>query len=273
MKHRKILAAMLCGTILLAGCGESTGDSGDSQSVSADILSAEESSPTIESEASTSSQSTTSSTVSTPPKVEPKVPRATFNQNAIMVDSENMTMTVPFTTDIPFESGVQYYLQIYFADSANGNYELRYDEPFDTSRKSLTLKLHNGNNYYYIRFYSDKKQGENSNKIYQEFKHVIKHKEFEFYTMSEAMYGEKLLYGYPNYDEVDYLLAQGITPQYISVDVYFKCDVCGATTYCDTVDYSYNEGELQFVENIHCETKGCRNRVDDSQMLFSHIVE
>ena len=273
MKHKTILTAVLYAIALLAGCGESIGDSVESQSVTVDVSNVEISSTTVESKPNESSQSSTSSTVSTPPKVEPKVPKATFNQNAITVDSENMTMTAPFTTDIPFESGVQYNLRIYFSDSANGNYELRYDEPFDTNRKSLTLKLHNWNNYYYIQFYSDKKQGEKSNTIYQEFKPVIKHKKFEFFTMSEGMYGHKTLYGYPNYDEVDYLLAKGITPQYISVDVYFKCDLCGTKTYCDTVDYSYNEGELQFIENIHCETRGCRNRTDDSKMLFSHIVD
>ena len=273
MKHKRTLAVVLCAIALLAGCGESAGDSADSQNVSAEISSVESSSSTVESKPNESSQSTTSSTVSTPPKVEPKVPKATFNQNAITIDSANMTMTVPFTTDIPFESGVQYHLRIYFSDSANGNYELRYDEPFDTNRKSLTLKLHNGNNYYYIQFYSDKKQGEKSNTIYQEFKPVIKHKKFEFFTMSEGMYGHKTLYGYPNYNEVDYLLAQGMTPNYISVDVYFECDVCGTKTYCDTVEYSYSEGELQRIHNIHCENTRCRVRVSSSQTLFSRIVE
>lgn len=67
MKHKRIFATALCGIMLLAGCGESAGDSGDSQSVSAEISSVESSSSTVESKPAptdSSKESTTESSTS-----------------------------------------------------------------------------------------------------------------------------------------------------------------------------------------------------------------
>lgn len=95
------------------------------------------------------------------------IPTATFNTSTIKIDTSGDTMDVSFTTDIAFKSNKKYNLRIYFSDSANGNFELRYDEPFDVALKKLTLKLHTGDNYYYIQFTESGKTGERSNTIYQ----------------------------------------------------------------------------------------------------------
>lgn len=97
------------------------------------------------------------------------IPTATFNTSAISVNSANDTMNIPFTTDIAFKSNVSYNLRIYFSNTQYGEYELRYDEPFDTSEKNLVLKLHNGDNYYYIQFSADGRYGDISNTIYQRY--------------------------------------------------------------------------------------------------------
>lgn len=95
------------------------------------------------------------------------IPKVTFNTSSIKINSADDTMNISFTTDIEFKSSVKYNLRIYFCDTQYGEYELRYDEPFDTSLNDLTLKLHSGDNYYYIQFTEGGKEGELSNTIHQ----------------------------------------------------------------------------------------------------------
>lgn len=278
MKVNKFMAAALCAVTLLTGCGTTPVES-NSQSSSSETSSYFEESSSYESQtsstttSSTRSSSTTSSTVSTPPKKEPKIPKATLNQDAITVNTEGKYMNVPFTTDISFDPKVQYYLRIYFADSAYSGDELRYDEPFDTSLTSLNLKLHNGGNYYNIQFYSDEKEGEHSNQVFHIFTPPVKHKTFEFYTMASGFWGDgfETLFGYPDYDEVDRYLAQGITPTYISVDVYYRCLRCDTETFCGTYKFSYSKGEAKLV-SYHCDNKRCSNHSGSSTFLNSRIV-
>lgn len=281
MRSKRLFAAMLCAVTLLAGCSEAAGSSGSSsntQSPSESISSESEESSSSSSSSTTTTTSTSSSssrsnsTVSTTTKVEKRIPIATLDQDAITVNNEGRYMTVPFTTDVPFDPNVQYYLRIYFADSGYSGDELRYDEPFDTSLTSLNLKLHNGGNYYNIQFYSDKKEGEHSNQIFYIFTPPVQHKTFEFYTMASAMYGDafETILGYPDYDEVDRLLAQGITPEYISVDIYYRCLLCGTETFCTTTKFSYSEGEGKLVP-YHCDNKWCSNHSGSSTFLTSRI--
>lgn len=276
MKINKLMAAALCTVALLTGCGTTPGESNTQSLLSETSSYFEESSyesSVSSAESSVQSSSATSSVVSEPPKIEPKIPVATLNQDAIAVNTEGKYMTVPFTTDISFDPKVQYYLRIYFADSGYSGDELRYDEPFDTSLTSLDLKLHNGGNYYNIQFYSDEKEGEHSNQIFYIFTPPVKHKTFEFYTMSSGFYGDafETMFGYPDYDVVDRYLAQGITPSYINVDVYYRCLLCGTKTYCGNYKYSYSEGEAKFI-SYHCDNKRCSNHSGSRAFLHSRIV-
>lgn len=278
MKINKIMASALCALTLLTGCSESPAASDTQSTFSESSSSSTESSSesvtnsTISSTSSTQSSSPRS-TASTVPKVEPKIPVATLDQDNITVNTAGKYMTVPFTTDIKFDPKVKYYLRIYFADSGYSGDELRYDEPFDTSLTSLNLKLHNGGNYYNIQFYSDEKEGEHSNQIFYIFTPPVNHKKFEFYTMTSGFYGDayETLFGYPNYDEVDRYLAQGITPSYISVDVYYRCLLCGTETFCTTAKYSYSEGEAKFI-SYHCDNKRCSNHSGSRTFLHSRII-
>lgn len=97
------------------------------------------------------------------------IPRAVFEKDARNINNSEDTMEVWFTTDSAFKSNVKYNLRIYFSDIPDAEYELKYDEPFDTSQNHLTLKLHEGHNYYYIQFTANGQEGEPSNIIYQKY--------------------------------------------------------------------------------------------------------
>ena len=178
MKPRNFFIVLFC-AVLLTGCAKGTETISQSETTSAESRvesvseSFSESTKSSQSEAIQSSESSfeSSSESSESSVIKPviTVPTADLDESSIVVDKENKTMTIPFTTDVPFQTGVKYYLRIYFTDSQWGGGELRYDEPFDTSQKSITLKLHEGNNYYFIQFHTDEIEGDTSNQIYQEF--------------------------------------------------------------------------------------------------------
>lgn len=212
MRFKRLLAVVL-GAALLTGCAASGGANSNSSSSSSIEASSEYSSEESSSSSSvinSSSSSSSSSVRSVESKIESKVPRATFDEYSITVNDAGKYLTAPFSTDVPFENDKQYYLRIYFSETENGEYELRWDQPFDTTLTSLNLKLHNGDNYY-IQFYTDEKEGKESNKIYQWFDMPVNHKNFKFYTMVAAMYGDfsETLFGYPDYDEIDYYFVKG----------------------------------------------------------------
>lgn len=273
MKTKRLFAALLCAAALLTGCNSSSGNS-QSESASESSYSEESSSEnSTTSSAESSTQSSYSSSVeSSSSKVEKRVPKAELLENEITVNYEGKTMRVPFKTDIPFDPDEKYYLRIFFGDEPYEEYELRYDEPFDTSLTALTIKLHNGNNYYMIQFHTDEKKGENSNVIYQNFMPPVKHNTLKFYTFTAAMYGDafECLFGYPNYDEADYYLAQSITPTHISVDVYYRCLICGTETYCTTTQFSYTQNDSKMI-SYHCDNRRCQNHSGGYTTLSSRI--
>lgn len=277
MKFKRLLAVVL-GAALLTGCTASGGADLSSDSSSnieeSSEYSSEESSERSSS-MSGSSSSSSSSVRSVESKIEPKIPQATFDDYSITVNDNGKYMTAPFTTDVPFENDVQYYLRIYFSDSESGEYELRWDQPFDTTLTSLNLKLHNGDNYYYIQFYTDEKEGKGSNKIYQWFDMPVKHKNFKFYTMVAAMYGDfsETLFGYPDYDEIDYYLRQGITPEYMHVDVYYKCLYCGEERFLGTYEFNYIDPGLKLIAGAHCENPYCSKAGSGGDILYCKEVE
>ena len=276
MKINRIMAAGLCAVTLLTGCGTTPNES-NTQSTSSEFSSySEESSyeSTVSSETSSiQSSSTTSSVVSEPPKIEPKIQVATLNQDAITINTDSMYMAIPFTTDIKFDPTVKYYMRVYFASSGYSNDVLYYDGEFDTSRTEFHFDLNNGGNYYFIQFYTDEKEGEYSNQVFYIYTPPVKHKEFEFYTMSSGFYGDafETMFGYPDYDEVDRLLAQGITPTHISVDVYYRCLKCGTETFCTTTKYSYSEGEAKFISYYYSNSR-CSNHSGSRAFLHSRIM-
>lgn len=95
-----------------------------------------------------------------------------------------------------------------------------------------------------------------------------------FGTMLAAVNGSQFetMAGYPDYSSVESYLAMGIQPDYIDVDVYYYCPYCGSENYCTTVSYSYNEGELNLIPNVHCENRNCSHYYEmHGVMLFSHI--
>ncbi len=104
-----------------------------------------------------------------PQQTNSNIPRAVFEKDARNINNSEDTMEVWFTTDSVFKSDVTYNLRIYFSDIPDAEYELKYDEPFDTSQNHLTLKLHEGHNYYYIQFTANGQEGEPSNIIYQRY--------------------------------------------------------------------------------------------------------
>lgn len=104
-----------------------------------------------------------------PQQTNSNIPRAVFEKDARNINNSEDTMEVWFTTDSAFKSDVTYNLRIYFSDIPDAEYELKYDEPFDTSQNHLTLKLHEGHNYYYIQFTANGQEGEPSNIIYQRY--------------------------------------------------------------------------------------------------------
>lgn len=296
MKAKLFLAAGLSACVLLSGCGEGANENAiskvpegsvvegaaSSSVISESTVSSAESSDTESSKAVSSSSKAESPEVSVPQKPDYEVPTAKLDENSKIVDTANKTMTVSFTTDIPFRSDIKYYLRIYFADSHNSESELRYDEPFDTSRTSLTFKLHEGNNYYDIQFRTDEKEGDRSNQIYQDLgqatvtptngggnggwnsgngglpSNVQKHN-ISFFTMQGAVNGAQfeIFEAVPDYSQVNSLLCQGIQPDTINVDIYLNCPYCGTRSYCRTCSYSYNESEGNPV-TLKCDNGNCR---------------
>lgn len=224
-------------------------------------------------------------------KDEYQIPKANLEESSKTVDVENKTMTISFTTDVPFESGIQYYLRIYFNDAPFGEPDIVYDKPFDTGERQITIDLNEGNNYISVQFHTDEKEGETSNEIYQSLgdaqtitttggtgnnnlpSNVQRHT-LSFSTMLAAVDGSQFeyMFGYPDYDTAEYYLSQGIQPDYIDVDVYYKCLYCGQMEYCTTVSYSYNEGELNLIPNVHCENRNCSHYYEmHGVMLFSEV--
>lgn len=224
-------------------------------------------------------------------KAEYQIPKADLEESSKTVDAKNNTMTISFTTDVPFESGIQYYLRIYFNDAPFGESDIMYDKPFDTSKRQITIDLNEGNNYICVQFHTDEKEGEISNEIYQSLGDAqtitttggtgnsnsssnVQRNTLTFYTMLAAVNGEafETMSGYPDYSGVEYYLSQGIQPDYIDVDVYYTCPYCGSENYCTTVQYSYNEGELNLIPDVHCENRNCSHYYEmQGVMLFSKV--
>ncbi len=280
MRSKRSFAAILCAVTFLTGCSGASETSGSmsseqSSSVSVPNYSEESSSDATESSTASSAQSSSSSSIVSVPPKKKTIPKAKLDQNGITVNEYDGYMTVPFTTDIPFDSNKQYFLRVYFAETSLLDGEVMYEEIFDTSSSSIDLTLYKGNNYYNIQFYTNNEEGELSNRVYKQFTAPppIEHKNFEFYTMTAAYYGDAFesLLGYPDYDEVDRLLAQGITPEYISVDIYYRCLLCGTETYCTTAEYSYSEGEGKLVP-YHCDNVWCSNHTTSRAFLISRII-
>lgn len=283
--NTKFILAGACCIALLTGC-TSKSKTNSVQSVSAtaeeELESTVQSSIQSRPQSTDTSQSTSSSTSESTVISSPKVPDYDIPHAIIdfkEVNPVNKTMTVSFTTDTAFRSDIKYYLEVYICDDNFDKLELLYDEPLDTSSEQLTIYLHESGNYYYIvRFRTDEKYGELSNAIYQESGEAlansanegendgenyntpsnVKRHTLEFYTLEAGMFGVETMYGYPDYSEIEYYLSQGIQPEYINVDVYFICDFCETETYCETARYSYNEGELNLIHNVHCENRNCR---------------
>ncbi len=102
---------------------------------------------------------------------------------------------------------------------------------------------------------------------------VVKHKTFTFNTLTGSIYGLDYLVGYPDYDEVDNYLAQGKTPKYINVDVYYQCPGCFRETFCSRVKFSYSEEEAQMVTNIHCDNPRCSHYNENSSALLCSNIK
>lgn len=102
---------------------------------------------------------------------------------------------------------------------------------------------------------------------------VVKRKTFTFNTLTGSIYGLDYLVGYPDYDEVNNYLAQGKTPKYINVDVYYQCPGCFRETFCSRVKYSYNKEEAQMVTNIHCDNPRCSHYNENSSALLCSNIK
>ena len=102
---------------------------------------------------------------------------------------------------------------------------------------------------------------------------VVKSKTFTFNTLTGSIYGLDYLFGYPDYDEVDNYLAQGKTPKYINVDVYYQCPGCFRETFCSRVKFSYSEEEAQLVTNIHCDNPRCSHYNENSSALLCSNIK
>ncbi len=102
---------------------------------------------------------------------------------------------------------------------------------------------------------------------------VVKRKTFTFNTLTGSIYGLDFLVGYPDYDEVDNYLAQGKTPKYINVDVYYQCPGCFRETFCSRVKFSYSEEEAQMVTNIHCDNPRCSHYNENSSALLCSNIK
>lgn len=292
MKMKKLFAICCC-ALLLAGCESSAERSKPIESSKTESAVGQQTSSSTESETSISKSSTTSteSSLSSEKMVDYMVPTAYLDWESKTVDYTNNTLTVSFTTDVAFEPNVKYYLRVYHNAFPFGESDIVCDKPFDTSKRQITIDLDEGNNYIYVQFHTDEKEGETSNEIYQSLgdaqtitttggvedsntsSNVQRHT-LTFYTMSAAMYGDAFenLAGYPDYSGVEYYLSQGIQPDYIDVDVYFTCLFCGTERFCATVTYSYNEGELNFIPDVYCTNKNCTayKQLQDGK-LFSRV--
>lgn len=102
---------------------------------------------------------------------------------------------------------------------------------------------------------------------------VVNRKTFTFNTLTGSIYGLDFLVGYPDYDEVDNYLAQGKTPKYINVDVYYQCPGCFRETFCSRVKFSYSEEEAQMVTNIHCDNPRCSHYNENSSALLCSNIK
>lgn len=279
MRKLKIFAAVLCAAFLTVGCSEgNSGQSVSSSSVSSSSSIAESSASSSESTSSSSSSSVHSSSSSKSSSSSHKssipIPTPIIDAETIEVNNNARTMTFEFTTTSFFRSQKKYYLRIYRSDNANSNGDVIYDKPFDTKTKKLKVDLVKGDNYFRIQFYTADEVGEISNAVHQYFKPVIKHRNFEFYTMMGAMYGEgfEMLFGYPDYARVDSLLEGGVEPEVMMVDVYYRCPYCHTETFCATVTFSYREGEAQYIPNVHCSNSRCSHPNGSINMLISRII-
>lgn len=164
----------------------------------------------------------------TPPK--PIVPKATLNTNNVTVNEDGQYMTVPFKTNVSFDSKTKYYLRIYFSNTEGKIGELRYDEPFDTSEKSLDLKLHKGMNCYTIQFYSDEAIGEYSNTIEWYYEPIIKPK-IQRYTHTFTVSGYSEYFEIiPDYTIAEEAIQRGEEPEYFEFQFKYTCPRCGTTS-------------------------------------------
>lgn len=164
----------------------------------------------------------------TPPK--PVVPKATLDTNNVTVNEDGQYMTVPFKTDVSFDSKTKYYLRIYFSDTEGKIGELRYDESFNPSEKSLDLKLYKGMNCYTIQFYSDEAIGEYSNTIEWYYEPIIKPK-IQRYTHTFTISGYSELFEIiPDYTIAEEAIQRGEEPKYFEFKFKYTCPRCGTTS-------------------------------------------
>ncbi len=284
MKKLRFFAAVLCAAFLAVGCSEgnsgqsvssssvSSSSSGTESSVSSSESSSSSSSSSVRSSSSSKSSSSKSSSSSYKSSI--PVPTPTINTESVQVNESAKTLSFEFSITSFFRSQKKYYLRIYRSDNANSNGEVIYDKAFDTKSRKLKVGLVKGDNYIRIQFYTADEVGEISNAVHQYFKPVIKHRNFEFYTMVGAMYGEgfEMLFGYPDYTAIDSLLGVDLEPETMDVDVYYKCPYCRTKTFCATVTFSYREGEAQYIPNVHCSNPRCSHPNGSVNMLISRII-
>lgn len=138
---------------------------------------------------------------------------------------------------------------------------------------SDTIITYRGKKYYGNNIYDVIKSYRPSSYLSQPETPVVNRKTFTFNTLTGSIYGLDYLVGYPDYDEVDNYLAQGKTPKYINVDVYYQCPGCFRETFCSRVKFSYSEEEAQMVTNIHCDNPRCSHYNENSSALLCSNIK
>lgn len=138
---------------------------------------------------------------------------------------------------------------------------------------SDTIITYRGKKYYGNNIYDVIESYRPSSNLSQPETPVVNRKTFTFNTLTGSIYGLDFLVGYPDYDEVDNYLAQGKTPKYINVDVYYQCPGCFRETFCSRVKFSYSEEEAQMVTNIHCDNPRCSHYNENSSALLCSNIK
>lgn len=171
MKHKRIFATALCGIMLLAGCGESAGDSADSQNVSADVSSVESSLSTVESEPTptdssreSTTESSTSSSSATQKKVNVELRIFISNNNSITFNYNPKDENGDYIDFRQFDKALLY--EYDYPDSPSGTViiekklykgEDAFNENFITIRRPETTK------YYRVKYVGKNGESKRSN--------------------------------------------------------------------------------------------------------------